>query len=93
MGTSSRRDRGEQAAFIEQHGGKNAGFAGSRPDSHPGSDASCATLSKSINLSGLQFLICKNVWAEAYYIMLPYRLNALVAVRCVARKKEEFTQW
>lgn len=93
MGTSSHRDRGEQAAFIEQHTGKNAGFAGSRPDSHPGSDASCVTLSKLINLSGPQFLICKNVWPEAYYIMLLCRLNALEAVRCVARRKEELTKW
>lgn len=45
----------EQVAFMEQHRGKNVSFGSSRPDSHPGPDTSCVTLSKLINLSGSPF--------------------------------------
>ena len=61
MGTSSHRDREEQVAFMGQHRGKNVSFGGSRPDSHPGPDTSCVTLSKVINLSGPQFPHLYNV--------------------------------
>lgn len=44
----------EQVAFMEQHGGKNVSFGGSRPGSHSGSDTSCVTLSELITLSGPQ---------------------------------------